>query len=240
MAERLTQRVGLTAAEAAFLDSLEDRTAKFRRRDIIQEVGEPSTFAFVLKSGWAITCSDFGDGSRQVRRLHFPGDLLGMPAMALCHHPATIEAVTDVVVAPFAKARLTELIGSFPRLAALMFVFAQEERITLGDRLCSLSRISCKGRLAFLLMDVLHRLRRTDPTIESSFHMHLSRAQMGEIAGMTPVHASRVWSELIAEQVISFEAGLLTIRDEPRLTSLSGFVDRSKDLDFQWLPASTR
>ena len=66
--------------------------------------------------------------------------------------------------------------------------------------------------------------------------MHLTREQMGEITGMTPVHASRMWSELIAEGAIEYERPFVTIHDEQRLTDLSSFVDRSADLDFSWVP----
>lgn len=183
-----------------------------------------------------MTFSDFADGSRQVRRLHFPGDLLAMPSMAMRHHAEHIEAVTDVVVAPFEKTMLAALFEEHPRLAAIMFMFAQEERITYGDRLCSLSRLTCKARMAFLLLDVLNRLRVVDPDITCSYQMHLTREQMGEITGMTPVHASRMWSELIAEGAIACDNGVVTIRDEAGLTSISGFVNRSADLDFDWLP----
>lgn len=237
MADRLAKRVPLTGAETRFLESMAGRTARFRRRRMIQRAGEPASEAFVLLSGWAMTFSDFADGSRQVRRLHFPGDLLAMPSMAMRCHAENIEAVTDVVVAPFEKSMLVTLFEDHPRLAAIMFMFAQEERITYGDRLCSLSRQSCKARMAFLLLDVLNRLRATDPSIACSYPMHLTREQMGEITGMTPVHASRMWSEMIAEGAISCENHVVTIRDEARLVSISGFVNRSADLDFGWLPA---
>jgi hypothetical protein len=68
--------------------------------------------------------------------------------------------------------------------------------------------------------------------------MHLTREQMGEITGMTSVHASRMWAELIAEGAISYERPFVTIEDESRLVSISNFVNRSLDLDFSWLPGN--
>lgn len=237
MASRLAARVSLTNRELQFLQTVSDRTVKIRSRDLIQIAGEAADQAFFLESGWAMTFSDFPDGSRQSRRLHFAGDLLGLPSMAMNHHAENIEAITDVIVAPFPKSAVATLIADYPRLAAIMFIFAQEERITSGDRLCSISRLSCKGRLAFLLMDVLTRLRAADSSNICSFEMHLTREQMGEITGMTPVHASRMWSELIADGAISYERPFVTIRDEDQLVSMSNFVNRSADLDFGWLPS---
>ena len=236
MVSRLARRVALTARELQFLETMSDRTMKIRRNELIQIAGEAAERAFFLESGWAMTFSDFADGSRQSRRLHFAGDILGMPSMAMRHHAENIEATSDVIVAPIPKRMFATLIEDYPRLAAIMFIFAQEERITSGDRLCSISRLPCKGRLAFLLMDLITRLRAADPFVTNSFQMHLTREQMGEITGMTPVHASRMWSELVADGAIRCDRPFVTIEDERRLISISNFVNRSADLDFSWLP----
>jgi CRP-like cAMP-binding protein len=233
---RLSKRIELTDDEVRFLNSLTLHPTKIDRGRLIQGAGEPVTHAFVLLSGWAMTFSDFSDGSRQIRRLHFPGDLLAMPSMAMRHHAENIEALTDVVFACFERRKLGELFAAYPRLAIIMFIFAQEERITYGDRLCSIVRSSCKARIAFLILDILARLRAVDASITQSFEMHLTRAQMAEVTGMTPVHASRMWSELVGEGLISSDNGCVTVENEARLIGLSGFSSRSSMLDFSWVP----
>jgi CRP/FNR family transcriptional regulator, anaerobic regulatory protein len=234
--ERLSRRIRLTDREIAYLESLSAAPFRVSRGELIQSAGLPAVHAFMLLNGWAMTFSDFPDGSRQSRRLHFPGDILAFPSMAMRHHAENIEALTDAVVAPFGRSKLTELFAEYPRLAAVMFIFTQEERITFGDRLCSLARFPAKARMAFLLMDILTRLRAADSTIADSYEMHLTRSQMGEVTGMTPVHASRMWSELISDGLIAFENRCVTIRDEKRLMELSGFSNRSSDLDLTWVP----
>lgn len=239
IANRLNRRVRLTDDETRFLESLTASPSQVARGQLIERAGSPVTHAFVLLSGWAMTFSDFADGSRQGRRLHFPGDLLAMPSMAMRRHAENIESLTDAVVAPFERLKLAELFRDYPRLASIMFIFAQEERIAYGDRLCSLGRFSSKARVAFLLLDILTRLRAADPSVSRSFEMHLTRAQMAEMTGMTPVHASRIWSELISEGLISFNNGLVFIEDEKRLMALSGFANRALDLDFSWVQSGS-
>ena len=157
MVARLANRISLTTHDLEFFEKATDRTIKVRRGELIQIAGETAARAYFLESGWAMTFSDFPDGSRQSRRLHFAGDILGLPSMAMHHHAENIEAITDVVVAPFPKGSVATLLEEHPRLAAIMFIFAQEERVTSGDRLCSISRFPCKGRVAFLLLDVFTR-----------------------------------------------------------------------------------
>ncbi|HXH52765.1 MAG TPA: Crp/Fnr family transcriptional regulator [Sphingomicrobium sp.] len=238
-AERVTRRFRISPAELAFLDRLESRAIPVARGQLIARAGEPADSAFVLMTGWVMSYTQLADGSHQVRRLHFPGDLLAMPSIPMRHHAEDIEAISDAVVAPFPKILLTRLFR-LPRLAAIMYMFAQAERITAGDRLASLGLNSAKGRVAFLLMDILHRLRSTDCSVTNSFTMHLSREQVAHVTGMTPVHASRMWSALLADRLISCAGRTVTIEDEDRLAQLGHYRDRGGDFDYEWLLAVRR
>ena len=233
-AERVTSRFKLDTTEIAFLESLEATPAAVKRGQMIVQEGDPAERAFVLMSGWVLSCTRFPDGSNQIRRLHFPGDLLAMPSVPMQHHAEDLEAISDALIAPFPKALLAELFG-MPRLAAIMYMFAQAERITAGDRLASVGHDCAKKRLAFLLVDILHRLRSVESSVTNSFHMHLTREQMAHVIGVTPVHASRTWSALLAEGMIRCDGRMVTIVDESQLAKRGYYFDRDGDFDFHWL-----
>jgi CRP-like cAMP-binding protein len=230
----VTRRFKLDPAEIAYLERLEATPMAVKRGRMIVEEGNPAERAFVLTSGWVLSCTRFPDGSKQVRRLHFPGDLLAMPSVPMRHHAEDLEAVSDALIAPFPKALLAELFG-MPRLAAIMYMFAQAERITAGDRLASVGHDCAKKRLAFLIVDILHRLRSVDGSVTNSFYMHLTREQMADVIGVTPVHASRTWSALLAEGMIRCDGRLVTIPDEDQLARRGYYFDRDGDFDFHWL-----
>lgn len=232
--DRVTRRFQIDAAELAFLEELQSRPVRVLRGERVATAGDPAREAFVLMAGWVMSYSSFEDGSHQVRRLHFPGDLLAMPSIPMRHHAEDIEALSNCVVAPFPK-RLLARLFEMPRLTAIMYMFAQAERITAGDRLASLGHNSAKARVAYLLMDVLHRLRSADHTVQDTFYMHLTRHQVAQFTGITPVHASRMWSALIAEGLISCSGRVVTILDEARLADLSQYRDLDKDFDYRWL-----
>jgi len=235
-AERVTRRFTLDPAEIAFLEKLEANPVPVRRGQTIVEEGDLADRAFVLASGWVLSGTRFPDGSNQIRRLHFPGDLLAMPSVPMRHHAEDLEAISDALIAPFPKALLAELFG-MPRLAAIMYMFAQAERITAGDRLASVGHNCAKKRLAFLLVDILHRLRSADSRVTDSYYMHLTREQMAHVIGVTPVHASRTWSALLAEGVVRCEGRTVTIVDERQLARRAYYFDRDTDFDFHWLRA---
>jgi CRP/FNR family transcriptional regulator, anaerobic regulatory protein len=153
------------------------------------------------------------------------------------YHPEHIETLTPVVVSPFKRSDFARLFIEHPRLTAIMYVFAQEERITACDRMGCIGQLDCKERLAFLLLDVLNRVRAIDASTGSTFEMHLAREQTAEITGMTLVHAGRMWNELIADGCIATDGQTVVILDEARLQSLSGYVYRSANLDLSWIPS---
>jgi CRP-like cAMP-binding protein len=233
-AERVTRRFRLDAVEMAFLEELEARPIAFPRGHMVARAGDPADQAFVLLTGWVMSYTCFPDGSNQVRRLHFPGDLIAMPSVPMHHHAEDIETLSEAVIAPFPKRILAGLFA-LPRLAAIMYMFAQAERITAGDRLASLGGSSARERMAYFLADILHRLRSADRNVTCAFDMHLTREQIAHVTGMTPVHASRMWSALIAEGLIACEGHTVIVRDERRLVELSQFRDCDNDFDHDWL-----
>jgi CRP/FNR family transcriptional regulator, anaerobic regulatory protein len=235
-AERVARHFKPDAAEGEFLAKLEANLAQVHRGELIAGDGDPSRQAFVLRQGWAMSLTRFTDGMFQVRRLHFPGDLLAMPSLSMRHYTEDIEALSDCEVALFPKTALAEIFR-LPRLAAILYMFALAERVTLGDRLASLGHSRGQARIAFLLVDILHRLRSADPTVGQSFDMHLTREQVAHVTGMTPVHASRMWSELISDGLISCAGHHVTIIAEERLAHLAQYCDRDRDFDLDWLHA---
>lgn len=231
--DRVTRRFRISVSERAFLEQLQSRPIRVRRGTRIVSAGDPCDRAFVLMTGWVMSCSCFRDGIQQARRLHFPGDLLAMPSIPMRRHAEDIETLSDAIISPFPKEVLAGLFA-MPRLAAVMYMFAQAERITAGDRQVNLGRNSAKARVAFLLLDILHRLRSADATVTDTFYMHLTREQVAQFTGMTPVHASRMWSALIADGVIACDGHLVSIVNEPALAELSQYKDRG-DFDYHWL-----
>lgn len=235
-ADRVSRRFKIADTELDFLLSLEARPTSYPRGHIIANAGDPAEHAYVLLSGWAMSYTCFPNGAHQVRRLHFPGDLMAMPSIPMCHHAEDIETVSRASIATFPK---RELAGLFqhPRLAAIMYMFAQAERITSGDRIASIGGKPANARIAFLLMDMLHRMRSADPAVECSFELYLTRTQMAHVTGITPVHASRTWSVLRKQGLFTCEGTILTILEEEQLTELSGYSVRDSDFDYGWLAA---
>jgi CRP-like cAMP-binding protein len=236
LAERLEHYLTLTQSERQALQRLEQNERKIRRGGVIRRERDTAHEMFVVRTGWVYSYVLLDDGSRQILRLHFPGELVGTSSAAFAEATDSLVALTDVTLCPFDKGVLRSLYQEHPRLAGLLFVLAQAERVSLTDRLASLGRTSAKSRVAALLLDAVNRLRLTDGATTDTFQLPLTQEEIGDATGLTAVHVNRMMRALVDEQLIARVNHHVTLLDEPRLARVGNFVNRYAELDIAWLP----
>jgi CRP-like cAMP-binding protein len=221
--------VSITPAEHDALARLEERERPVRRGATIQ--------LFILRKGVMMSSMLLDDGSRQILRFLFPGDMMGLSSLVYREAPETIAALSDCVVCPFERSALSGILTAHPRLAALMMVYSQIERAALTDRLAALGRTSAKARVAAVLIDMRNRLRMMDKSITDSFVLGLTQEEIGDATGLTAVHVNRMLRQLEDEGLIHRD-GKVTFTNERALMREANYVDRYQGLDLSWLPAA--
>ncbi len=228
--------IDLTGSETAALEKLEERQRNLRRGAVLQRERERCNELYVLRKGLMMSYVLLDDGSRQILRFLFPGDLIGVSSLIYSEAPEALCALTDCVVAPFDRSLLSRIFSDHPRLAAMIFVYCQIERVTLTDRLAALGRTSAKARIAALLLDLRNRLRGTDRSVTNMFPLGLTQEEIGDATGLTSVHVNRMFRQLAEEKMISRESGRVTLVDEAALMQAANYVNRYEGLDLSWLP----
>lgn len=228
--------IELSPAERAMLERLEERERHLKRGAILVRENDPATEMFVLRSGTMMSYVLLDNGSRQILRFLFPGDILGISGLVYRDSPENIAALTDCTVCPFEKSALTRLIVDHPRLAALIVTYNQIERMTLTDRLAALGRTPAKARVAAIVLEMRNRRRLADRSISDSFALGLTQEEIGDATGLTSVHVNRMFRQLEDEGLIARDNGRITILDERALAHTANFVDRHANLDLSWLP----
>lgn len=238
LAERLRHYVRLSDAETLALDGLEEAERSYRRGAVIIRENEAPREMFVVRSGWLHNSAVLGNGSRQIMRFHFQGDILGLPLLAFAESPETVTAVTDVTLAPFSRERLAQLIDAHPRLGALLLGLTVAGRVALADRLASIGRTSARARVGAMLCELFARMRRLGLLADGEgVHLPLTQEDIGDATGLTAVHVNRMMRALAEDGIIARSNGLLHLRDEKRLVAESNFTDRT-DIETGWLPAA--
>lgn len=239
LAERFSHYVRLSEAESGSLAQLEDQDRAYRRGAVIIRENERPKELFVVRSGWLHSSGVLGNGSRQILRFHFQGDILGLPLLAFADSPETVTAVTDVVLAPFSREKLALLIGEHPRLGALILGLSVAERVALADRLASIGRTSARARVGALICEIVARMRRLGAVGENgSIQLPLTQEDIGDATGLTSVHVNRMMRALGDDGIIARNGGnQLRLLDEHRLIADSNYIDRT-GLETGWLPAA--
>ncbi|MGK6320769.1 Crp/Fnr family transcriptional regulator [Sphingomonas sp. DT-204] len=235
-ADVLGEHVDLTAAERDALARLEERRRDIRRGAILQRENEPGGELYVLRRGLMMSYVLLDDGSRQILRFLFPGDMIGFGGVIYRESPETLAALSDCTVCPFDRHALSQIFVDHPRLAALILMFNQIERVSLTDRLAALGRTSAKARVAALILDLRNRLAITDKSVGATFTLGLTQEEIGDATGLTAVHVNRMLRQLEEEGLIKRELGRVTILDERSLTRAANYVNRYEGLELGWLP----
>lgn len=235
---RFSEFASLTERERQLINQLADPPGIVPKNSRLRSEGDRPEAVYLLLEGWAGTSLALPGGGRQIMRVHLPGDLMGMPSLCLEHAAETLTAFSQIKVATIPHARLMALFTKAPRVAALIFLASQRERVALMDMTASLGRSSALARLASVLIDLHGRLRAIGLTEGNRLDLALTQEQLADMVGVTPVHVNRTLRELEQRGVIARHLNQVRLIDEPALRAMAGMVERCTVRDPEWLPAA--
>ena len=236
LAERLSHHVRLSSAERDALARIEEPAREFRRGAVVIRENERPREMYIVASGWLHSSAVLGNGSRQIMRFLFQGDLVGLSMLAFADSPETVTAVTDASLCPITRERFAALIADHPRIGALVLGVTVAERAALADRLASIGRTPARARVGALICELFARMRRLGLVEGDSISLPLTQEDIGDATGLTSVHVNRMMRGLVEDGIIERNGGHIHLRDEARLTAEANFVDRTA-IETGWLPA---
>jgi len=235
LAERLSHYVRLSAGERDSLERLEEQDKSFRRGALVISENEKPRDLYIVRSGWLHSSVILGNGSRQIMRFYFQGDILGLPLLAFADSPETVTAVTDVILCPFSRERFAGVISEHPRIAALLLGLAVADRVSLADRLASIGRTSARARVSSLLCEIFARMRRLGTPHHEPIQLPLTQEEIGDATGLTAVHVNRMMRGIVEDGLIERNGNSIRLLDDKRLSAEANFIDRT-GIETGWLP----
>ena len=236
LVDKLSYYVELGARERELLARMEKEERHRSRGDVVAHAGQPLSEILVVKDGWLHTATTLPDGRRQLLRLHFPGDVIGLPEMPLAVAPHDVQAVTDCTLCPFPKAEMGEVFRGSSQLTALFFSLAMIDQLVLLDRIRVLGRMSARERIAHFLLEIQSRLRIVQPRMAATFPLPLTQGEIADALGLTNVYVSKSMSRLREDGLISLANGGITLENEEALREMCDFEDRYRRMDGDWMP----
>jgi CRP/FNR family transcriptional regulator len=228
----------LTTAEIDALEHLGSDAGVYSRDQVIRHEGDPPEI-FMLHQGWVASSASFDDGSRQVAKIHLPGDLMGAPSMGYTAAADTLTALTEVAISRVAPEAIARIFRDHPRLAMVFFLLAQEEQIILMERLMSVGRRRGVQRLAAFLLHIYDRLRLLDPACPLAFELPLTLEQLADVLGLHAVHVSRTLGRLERQGLIKRDHKRITLCNLEELRKQAGLPRRTIVRNPPWLPSTS-
>lgn len=241
-ADHIDLFAAIDPAEIAMMSELVGQPYTVRRRQIIRREGELVDGFFFLHRGWVASSSLLDDGGRQITKVHLAGEMMGTPSIAVVKAADTLIALTPAVVSRIPLSALGRLFRDMPRLAGVLFLHAQMERIALADRMASVGHSGAESRLAALFLHLRDRQRLTDPTVGNEYRLPLTQEDMADMLGLTAVHVNRTIRALEQRGVIARKNRWLQLIDIDALGNLARMPQREPVRTPDWLPppATTR
>ena len=190
--------------------------------DIISEGSVPKS-VFLLKEGMAIRYRNMPDGGRQIMTFLIPGDLCDMHVFLLKAMDHSIGTITPVRVAPISRENMMDLFSRRPRISAALWWSSLQEEAMLRERIVSLGRRDARGRVAYLLCELLWRHMAVGLTNGEAFRLPLTQVELGDTLGLTAVHVNRILKEFRKLELIAMEDRVLNLLDVQGLQDRAGF-----------------
>ena len=235
LAENLSHYMRLQEEDRVHLARFEKEERRIPRQTDLRRVGDENEYLYAVKKGWLYSYLDFADGRRQIVKIHTPGDLIGFPELAYDRVALSLRSCNEATVCPFPKQRIDDVLRASPRLSAVLLTVATRDQVILIDKLRATGRMSARERIAYLLLDLVSRLRIIKGPDFRRMQFPLSQMEIGDTVGLTNVYVSKTMGRLCDEGLIRRHAGgEIEIVEEEELRRIAEFTDRYATLDTAW------
>lgn len=232
---KLSQFTSLSAADVGIIEGLCAREERFRAGASIFEEGDAPRSAFVVTRGLACRYRPLPDGRRQILTFLIPGDFSDLHAFLLKAMDHSVGTIIPTRIAAIERDIVQDIVLHRPRLAAALWWSEMQEAAMLRERIVALGRRNARGRVAYLLCELVWRQQAIGMAEDHSIRLPLTQTDLADALGLTAVHVNRVLQRFREDQLISLERRRLTLLNFVRLEALAGLT--SNYLQLNSMPA---
>ncbi len=221
---KLMNFLPLSAAEIDLLDELCVREERFRAGVNIFEEGDVPRTAFVLTRGMAYRYRLLPDGRRQILAFLIPGDFSELHIFLLKAADHSVATVMTTRIAAIERDTVVDIVANHPRLGAALWWCAMQDAAMGRERIVALGRRNARGRIAYLLCELVWRQRAIHVAEDHSIRLPLTQTDLADALGLTAVHVNRVLQRFRQDQLIKLQQRRLTVINFARLEAIAGLT----------------
>jgi CRP-like cAMP-binding protein len=221
---KLSQFAPLSDRDVRLLETLCLREERFRAGANIAIEGETPRSAFVLTRGMACRFRLMPDGRRQILTVLIPGDFSDLHGFLLKAMDHSVAAIGPTRIAEIGREAVIEIIANHPRIGAALWWSAMQEEAMLRERIVALGRRSARGRVAYILCELVWRQRSIGIAEDHAIRLPFTQTDLADMLGLTSVHTNRVLQGFRRDELITLAHRRLTLHDLERLQAISGLT----------------
>ncbi len=223
LTRKLSHFSPLSESDRAVLDGFAEREEHYPADvDLVSEGMVPRS-VLLVRTGMAVRYRVLPNGGRQIMTFLIPGDLCDMHVFLLKAMDHSIGTITPVSVTPISRDAIMGLFGHRPRISPALWWSSLQEEAMLRERIVSLGRRDARGRIAYLLCELLWRHAAVGLADGDAFSLPLTQTELGDTLGLTPVHVNRVLKEFRERRLISIKQRMINLIDLEGLQAIADF-----------------
>jgi CRP-like cAMP-binding protein len=219
---KLLQFTPLADEDILVLQALCSSEERFKGNVDILVEGDAPRSAFIVTRGMACRYRLLPDGQRQILTFLIPGDFIDMHVLLLNSIDHFVSTIGRTRLAAVDRDTAIEIVARHPRLKAAFWWSARQEDAMLRERIVALGRRSARGRVAYLLCELVWRLRAVGGSEKDAVRLPVTQIDLADALGLTPVYVNRILQAFRREQLITLEQRRLTLLDVEKLQGISG------------------
>ena len=213
----------LTDAERAMLERISAESRLVGPPTDLAREGDRPEGVFLVMDGIACRHKLRANGARQIMAYLVPGDLCDLDVALLDEMDHTITTFSTCRVVRIAPETVASLLRDYPQIARALRKSTLVDEATLREWLVNVGRRSAVERLAHLFCELLLRMRAVGLSMENSYGLPLTQADLADTTGLSTVHVNRSLAVLRRQGLIELQGGRLRLLDVPRLRALAEF-----------------
>jgi CRP-like cAMP-binding protein len=163
------------------------------------------------------------DGKRQILTFMIPGDIFGLHAFFVRAMDHSIGTLVPTRLATISRATMFDLLEHHPRIGAALRWSTLQEGAILRERIVALGRRSARGRVIYLLCELVWRQKAVGLAQDHAIRLPLTQVELADALGLTSVHLNRILQGLRRDSLIELVDSRLTLLDVERLQDIAGF-----------------
>jgi CRP/FNR family transcriptional regulator len=207
---------GIGKEDLSRLEQLVQRIPTVHRGAHLFRQGDPLKAIFAIRTGSIKSITLGADGAEQITGFHFPGELVGLDAIAGDIHDCSAIGLEDSSLCAIPFGQLDELSGHVPGLRRQLMRLLSKEIQQDQHLLLLLGKKSAEARLAAFLINLSGRFARRGLSA-TRFQLSMSRGEIANYLGLAVETVSRLLARFQHDGLLAVEGRAVMVRDLGRL-----------------------